>query len=99
MDLGDMSWLAEHNEGRRYFLLAVNPFSKKFYVVPLRGKGAREVADATKKILQLSRIRYQNMCTDKGTEFKNVIFRREIEQANNIKHFYSSGVKKVRRWG
>lgn len=95
LDLGEMSWLAPENDGFKYFLLCVNPFSKKFYTAKLMTKGAREVCNAVKRILNSSGIAYERIFTDKGAEFKNTIFRREIEEGMNILHFYSTGVKKV----
>lgn len=95
IDLADMTWLANENNGHRYFLLGVNPFSKKFYSAPLKTKGAKEVADATKKILLDSGIKYESIVSDKGSEFKNQIFRRDIEQAMGINHYYTYSVKKA----
>lgn len=95
IDLADMTWLARENNGYHYFLLAVNPFSKLFYSAALKGKTAREVCDATKRILIDSRIAYENIVSDKGSEFRNQIFRREIEQAMGIEHHYTYSIKKA----
>lgn len=95
LDLGDMSWLAEKNGGKRFFLLAVNPFSKKFFGRAIQSKSAREVCDATKDIIRESGIRYKQFFSDRGAEFKNRIFRSEITQPNNIRHFFTTGIKKA----
>lgn len=97
LDVADMSWLEKSNDGYRNFLLGVNPFSKKFYCVRLRGKAAREVCNATKKILDDTGLAIVSIYTDKGGEFLNSIFRREIENARNIRHFFSTGTKKVEK--
>lgn len=95
IDLADMTLLADKNNGYGWFLLAVNPFSKKFYAEPLKTKAAREVTNAMKKILNQSGLRYEKIVSDRGTEFRNQIFAREIEQAMGIEHFYTYSVKKA----
>lgn len=94
LDIADLQQLSKSNEGYKYFLLGVNPFSKKIYTQNLKTKSAREVCDATKEILMKSRIKFKNLHTDRGTEFKNKIFQREIVKDNGIKHFFSFSVKK-----
>lgn len=94
LDLADMQLLANTNNGYRYFLMAVNPFSKRFYAEPLRTKSAIAVGDATKKILLGSGINFENIYTDRGTEFDNYYFKREIERAMGITHYYSYSTKK-----
>lgn len=94
LDLADLSLLGRSNDGHKYILVAINPFSKKIYTVPLKTKTAREVTDATKEILRRSNIRFKKIMSDKGTEFKNAIFKREISEANGIHHYFSNSIKK-----
>lgn len=94
-DLADMQLLAAENRGYRYILLAVNPFSKYFYAHALKTKNAVEVGNAMKRILLDSGINYQSILTDRGTEFDNEFFKREIERAMGIRHFYAWSSKKA----
>lgn len=94
LDIADMSNLSRENDGHHYFLLANIPFSKKIFTVPLKTKGAREVATATKLILRKARLKFKKIFTDRGSEFKNTIFKREIEDEMGIEHYYSYSVKK-----
>lgn len=94
LDIADMGLLRNENRGYTYFLLAVNPFTKMIYGEILRTKGAREVVEATKRILERTGIRFERIMTDRGTEFLNALFRREIVNANNIHHYVTHSPKK-----
>lgn len=94
LDVAEMQLFKDQNRGYSYFLLGVNPFTKMIYGEILRTKTAREVAEATKKILEKTKIRFRHLMTDKGTEFLNAIFRREIVNANNLHHYVSNSIKK-----
>ena len=69
-DLAVMSNLAKHNQQTRYFLLAVDVFSRYAWTRPLKTKGGVHMVDAFQSIFaegrHPSRIR-----SDKGTEFLN----------------------------
>ena len=58
--------------GMRYLLTCIDVFSKRVWVVPVRKKSARDVAEAFEKILADEKC---NMVqSDKGTEFLNSTF-------------------------
>lgn len=95
IDLADMTWTAKENDGHRYFLLANNPFSKKIYVVALKTKSAKEVTKAMKIILERAGIKFKNMYSDRGTEFTNATFKKEIVDENGINHYLAYSSKKA----
>jgi len=85
-DLVDLSHIAQYNDGHRFLLVAIDVFSKKCYVVPIKSKSGRTVASAFETILEKQRF---NMCqTDKGSEFYNSHFRALMEKWN-IRHYSS----------
>ena len=70
MDLMDMSSIAQHNEGYKFVLLAINIFSRYVFVQPLKSKQGKEVVVALKIIFEQGRVPYK-IRTDKGSEFTN----------------------------
>ena len=86
IDLVDLSSLSSFNDGMRYLLTCIDVFSKRAWVVPVRRKSARDVAEAFEKILAEEKC---NMVqSDKGTEFLNLTFQSMLNR-HNIK-FYTS---------
>ena len=68
-DLADMQEFKEHNEGYTFLLLVIDIFSKYGWVVPLKNKEGKTVAEALKKIFKERRP--GKLWTDKGREFYN----------------------------
>ena len=86
IDLADMSNVAAFNDGVRYQLTCIEVFSKRAWVVPIRTKTGRDVANAFEKILIDGT---PNMVqSDKGTEFLNSTFQSMLKR-KGIK-FYTS---------
>ncbi len=54
----------------KYFLLAVDCYSSKVFVEPLKSKDSNEVAQAFEKILDELKVKVYEVQTDSGTEFK-----------------------------
>ena len=69
-DLADMSQLAEHNDSVHYLLVAIDAFSKKAAVVPLKTKTGPEVARALKDIINQLGVP-KTLRHDAGKEFLN----------------------------
>lgn len=92
-----MIWVSLKRKTRdtRFFLLAVNPFTKKFAAKKLKNKSARAVVNKLKEILNEWGIRYEKIFSDRGKEFDNDILKNEIERAYNINHYYSNSIKKA----
>ena len=86
IDLVDVSSLSSFNDGMRYLLTCIDVFSKRAWVVPVRRKAARDVAEAFEKILRDQQCRMVQ--SDKGTEFLNSTFQSMLKRLG-IK-FYTS---------
>ena len=71
-DLADMQGLSRSNSGYKYLLTVIDVFSKYAWVVPIKNKSGKEMADAFKKLFSMSQLRKpERLQTDKGKEFLN----------------------------
>jgi len=86
IDLVDVTNLSPFNDGMRYLLTCIDVFSKRAWVVPVRTKSGRDVADAFEKILAEQRCNLVQ--SDKGGEFLNSTFQSMLKRYG-IK-FYTS---------
>ena len=86
-DLAEMGSLARDNDGIRYLLTCIDVFSKMAWVVPLRTKEARTVADAFEWEI-IAKCPPRMLQTDKGSEWVNGIFQSMLTR-HGI-HFYTS---------
>ena len=68
-DLADMSALSKDNHGYTFLLLVIDTFSKYGWVIPLKDKKGKTVADALKTIFEERKP--EKLWTDKGKEFYN----------------------------
>jgi hypothetical protein len=94
IDLADMSMLAKENKGIKYLLVAVNPFSKMTYLKTLKTKGQQEVVSKMQEILDECGINFQHLFSDRGTEFKNKLFEKEITKKYKLNHYFAYSSKK-----
>ena len=69
VDLMDVSRHADDNAGTRFILTAVDVFSRKAWVFPLRSKGGEDVSRALRQLFE--REKFRTMQSDKGKEFYN----------------------------
>jgi len=70
-DLVEMQQFSEFSREVRYLLTAINVFSKYGWMLPLKDKTVKSVADAFKKIFKISKRKPEKLWTDKGCEFYN----------------------------
>lgn len=70
VDTANMEYYRKINEGYSYFLLAIDIFSKRVWRVALRGRTAKEMVSAFRKIFEQWR-KPTRIRSDKGTEFDN----------------------------
>ena len=68
-DLVEMQAFSKFNRGVRYLLTVIDVYSKYGYLLPLRDKTGKSVADAFKKIFKKSKRKPEKLWTDKGREF------------------------------
>ena len=85
-DLMDIKSHAQANEGYTFLLTAVDCFSRKAWVVPVRNKTGERVATGLHKILEGQK--YFALQTDKGKEFYNGPVR-ELLSRHGVHHFSS----------
>ena len=76
-DLADMKVLSEDNDGVNFLLLVIDIFSKYGWIVPLKNKKGKTVAEALKNIFE--KRKPEKLWTDKGTEFYNKDVKKLIE--------------------
>lgn len=89
LDLIDVSRLAPHqNQGVKYLLTAIDSFSRKAYVYPIKNKQGETVLTAFKKFLKQTKKRPYCVYSDKGKEFDNKIWNGFLDQ-QKIKRYYA----------
>lgn len=92
-DLMDMQALRNTNRKVRYLLVAINGFTKKVVLVPLRNKTAKAVATATEEALTAFNQPFKLASTDQGSEFKSKFL--DVLEKRGIKHYYAYNESKV----
>jgi len=70
-DLVEMQVFSKFNRGVRYLLTVIDVYSKYGWMLPLKDKSGKSVADAFKEILKKSKRKPEKLWTDKGREFYN----------------------------
>jgi transposase InsO family protein len=70
MDLADVSNIAEHNNGIKFWLIVIDVFSRYLWLKPLTNKSHISVVNALNEILFEGRIP-KKIRSDKGKEFLN----------------------------
>ena len=76
-DLADMKAFKDDNDGYTFLLLVIDIFSKYGWIVPLKNKKGKTVAEALENIFEERKP--EKLWTDKGTEFKNKDVKKLIE--------------------
>ena len=69
-DLADMSSISKFNNGVRYLLIAIDVFSRKLYIVPIKNKTSNEMTSALNQLFEIAPIP-KKIRTDAGSEFLN----------------------------
>ena len=75
VDLTDMQLLSRQNKGIKYFLCAIDLFSKYAFVVPLKNKKGESIVQGFKKIVNESNRQPNKIWVDQGSEFYNKVFK------------------------
>ena len=97
-DLVDMSSFSRSNKGYKYILTVIDVFSKYGWIVPLKTKTGKEVAQAFRKLFLNGHP--SRFWTDKGTEFYNQQLK-AVLTANNVMLYSTENEEKssvVERW-
>ena len=83
VDLADMESLSKKNKGIKYFLCAIDLFSKYAFVVPLKDKKGTSITNAFNKIIKQSNRKPNKTLVDQGGEFYNRDFKKWLS-SNDI---------------
>ena len=97
-DLVHMSSFSRSNKGYKYLLTVIDVFSKYGWIVPLKTKTGKEVAQAFRKLFLSGHP--SRLWTDKGTEFYNQQLK-VVLAANNVILYFTENEEKssvVERW-
>ena len=87
LDLADVKKHKDRNDGVQYLLIAVDCFSRKVSVVPLKDKSGKEVKQALVKVFaELGEP--DSLQTDKGKEFYNSVVKQYLTE-HQVKLFSS----------
>ena len=70
-DFVEMQAFSKSNRGVRYLLTVIDVFSKYGWMLLLKDKTGKSVADAFKEIFKKSKRKPEKLWTDKGREFYN----------------------------
>lgn len=93
LDLADFSKFTKFNNGNKFLLVAIDVFSKKAHVIPIKNKSAKSIYEALKILLKQIGL-VINIQTDKGTEFYNKLVR-SLFKKMNINHYSSHSEMKA----
>jgi hypothetical protein len=94
-DLADMQAISRFNNGVHYILTVIDVFSKFAWVVPVKNKGAVEMADAFTELFKMAAPRKpEKIQTDAGKEFLNSSVQKLLN-TNKIAHFVSNSDMKA----
>ena len=97
-DLVDMSSFSRSNKGYTNLMTVIDVFSKYGWIVPLKTKTGKEVAQAFRKLFLNGHP--SRLWTDKGTEFYNQQLK-AVLTANNVMLYSTENEEKssiVERW-
>ena len=85
-DLADMQLISKFNKGFRFLLCVIDIFSKYAWVVPLKDKKGVSIVNAFKKILKESNGKPNKIWVDKGSQFYNSSFKKQLKD-NDIEMY------------
>ena len=84
VDLADMQSLSRKNKGIKYFLCAIDLFSKYAFVNPLKDKKGISIVNAFNKIIKKSNRKPNKIWVDQGGEFYNNVFEKWLSDNDII---------------
>lgn len=90
IDLADVSSLSNENRGIKFLLTAIDTFSRKAWVKPLKSKHGNHVLSAFLEVLRDMGKIPDRLLSDRGTEFNNAAFKKMLSEKNiKFMHLYS----------
>ena len=92
VDLADMQSLSRKNKGIKYFLCAIDLYSKYAFVIPLKDKKGISIVNAFNKIIKQSNSKPNKIWADQGGEFYNNAFEKWLSDNDiNMYSTYNEG--------
>ena len=85
-DLADVQLISKFNKGFRFLLCVIDIFSKNVWVVHLKDKKGVSIVTAFQKILKESNRKLNKIWVDKGSEFYNSSFKKQLKD-NDIEMY------------
>ena len=82
VDLADMQLISKYNKGIRYFLCAIDLFSKYAFVADLKDKKGTSIVNAFQSILEISKRKPNKIWVNQGSEFYNKSFKKWLKHKN-----------------
>ena len=79
-----MQSLSRKNKGIKYFLCAIDLYSKYAFVIPLKDKKGFSVTNVFDKIIKQSNRKPNKRWVDQGGEFYNNVFKKWLSDNNII---------------
>lgn len=86
-DLMDVSNIAKDNDNIRFLLVVIDIFTRYLWILPLKNKLGKTVAEAFEKIFREGKVPLK-VSTDAGTEFKNKNVQKVFKKKNIYHHIY-----------
>ena len=90
IDLIDVGSIKDQNDGNTFILSAIDAFSRKAYLQPIKNKSALEVLDGFKHIYENSGENIEVLQSDQGKEFYNTKFQAYL-RSKHIELFSTLG--------
>ena len=84
VDLADMQSISRKNKGIKYFLCAIDLYSKYAFVVPLKDKKGISIVNAFNEIIKQSNRKPNKIWVDQGGEFYNRVFKKWLSDNDII---------------
>ena len=81
-DLAEVGNIAAHNDNFKYWLVVIDVFSRKVWVVPVQSKHHTHMVQAFQTLFQTTTRRPRHFRTDKGTEFTNKAVKKLLKDEN-----------------
>lgn len=101
MDLADMNFYKDANDGYRYILVVIDIFSRKVWVEPIKTKTAVSALEAFQKILKKMDKTPIKINADDGSEWKGIfgqfLKKNNIDLYHTYSEFHSSIVERFHR--
>ena len=94
-DLADMQLISKYHNGIKYYLCAIDLFSKYTFVVPLKDKKGSTIVNAFLRILDNSKRKPNKIWVDQDSEFYNKPFKKWLKDNDIIMYSTNNEGKSV----